>query len=310
MISVVIPLYNKAATIRRALDSVLAQTCLPHEVVVVDDGSTDGGAAVVRGLGETPVPVRLVRQENQGVSAARNRGIAEAQGDWIAFLDADDQWETGFLEEIQLLQHQHPEAHLCATAYSHVDQQGHRQELKLNRLPFSGDRGLLDNYFEVSAHSHPPIWSSAVCIRKASLLRWGGFPLGVSAGEDLLTWARLALSGPIAYSRRPLATFFPPRASYYSRPSREPQADDPVGRALESLYFSEPNRMFFREYIGLWHKMRASIYLRLPRHGRDCRKEAKKALFFCCPKRWKLHIYRLLSLLPYKLRMHFFQWLP
>ena len=87
-ISVVIPLYNKEKEIACTLRSVLAQTSQPLEIIVVDDGSTDGGAEVVRAIG-SPL-VRLVRQSNAGVCAARNRGIAESTGEYIALLDADD----------------------------------------------------------------------------------------------------------------------------------------------------------------------------------------------------------------------------
>ena len=89
-VSVVIPCYNGAAFLREALDSVLAQTRPPLEVIVVDDGSTDDSAAIAESYGP---PVRVIRQENQGESVARNRGIDEARGDWIAFLDADDVWK-------------------------------------------------------------------------------------------------------------------------------------------------------------------------------------------------------------------------
>ena len=97
-ISVIIPLYNKEREIGDTLRSVLAQTLPPAEIVVVDDGSTDRSAEIVRGI-RSPL-VKLVTQPNAGECAARNRAIAESTGDYIALLDADDTWEPGFLEEI------------------------------------------------------------------------------------------------------------------------------------------------------------------------------------------------------------------
>jgi len=96
-VSVIVPLYNKAPYVRRALDSVAAQTFGDFELIVVDDGSTDEGASVVESFGDGRV--RLIRQENTGPGAARNRGINEARGEVLAFLDADDEWLPTYLEE-------------------------------------------------------------------------------------------------------------------------------------------------------------------------------------------------------------------
>ena len=97
-ISIVIPLFNKEAYIRRSIDLGFAQTFADFEVIVVDDGSTDDSADIVRRYSDPRI--RLIRQENAGVSAARNRGIAAATTPFVALLDADDEWRPGFLEKV------------------------------------------------------------------------------------------------------------------------------------------------------------------------------------------------------------------
>ena len=166
-ISVVIPLYNKEHTVAEAIRSAVTQRIAPLEVIVVDDGSTDRSAEVVEAL-NLPT-VRLVRQANGGVSRARNRGIEEAQGEWIAFLDADDCWEEDFLHEIQSLIADYPTCGMCATAF-HVNQQG-----VLHEAPCPHVRGEVD-FFRESAHCYIAI-PSAVAVKREALLAVGGFDL-------------------------------------------------------------------------------------------------------------------------------------
>jgi cellulose synthase/poly-beta-1,6-N-acetylglucosamine synthase-like glycosyltransferase len=257
-ISVVIPLFDKGRTVGRALRSVLAQPAPDLDVVVVDDGSTDDGPTAVEALGDPRV--RLVRQRNQGVSAARNRGVAEARHELVAFLDADDEWLHGFLGAISALAERHPECGLYATRYL-VAAAGRQRPAVLRGMP---DRfaGVLDDYFRLAARSEPPICSSAVCVRKAALVALGLFPTGVAAGEDLLTWARLAGHHPVAYSasceavvhaeERPGPGFKPPRTAV---------DDDRVGAALEELARTAPRATpALRSYRAMWYRIRAATY--------------------------------------------------
>lgn len=197
-VSVVIPLYNKAPHIARALDSVLAQTVQDFEVVVVDDGSTDSGGQIVASY--TDSRIRLIRQENQGVSAARNRGIKEAQSDFLAFLDADDEWSPNHLESLLRLRNLFPEAGAFSTAYFHVQQGRDAFPAKIYGIPDSPWEGLFPDYFLSASMGESPVWSSAVAIPSSVFETVGLFEVGEKMGEDLDMWGRIALRYKIAFS--------------------------------------------------------------------------------------------------------------
>ena len=202
--SVVIPLYNKELYIGRSLRSVLNQTFQDFEVIVVDDGSTDGGPKLIQAIGDSRI--RLIQQLNAGVSSARNRGIKEAKADYIAFLDADDEWSSGFLLTIMRLIKKFPSAGLFATSYTIVAEDIERKT-RSHTLSYFWE-GLLPNYFEVACGSDPPICSSAVCLPIKVLLESGAFQEGVFSGEDLLLWARIALHHRVAYSNKSCAIYY------------------------------------------------------------------------------------------------------
>lgn len=262
-ISVVIPLYNKRDSISRALESVFAQTVQPLDIIVVNDGSTDGSEQFVEDICH-PL-IKLIHQSNAGVSAARNKGIESAQGDWIAFLDADDEWKPEFLETMQMLFLTFPHCKVLACAYELQDHQGHRKPIILGKIPFKGEYGILSNYFEVACCSYPPMCSSAVMVDKDILQSIGGFPVGIKSGEDLLTWARLAVKYKIAYSIKTLSIFMLDISHHVSnRPSRLPDIYDYVGDELKKLFDNSDGKLKsdLKKYLSLWYKMRASVYLR------------------------------------------------
>jgi len=198
--SVVIPLYNKARYVHCAVHSVLAQTLPPHEVIVVDDGSSDNSAQVVEAIADPRV--RLVRQPNAGVSAARNRGIGLATGDWIAFLDADDWYHPEMLAALKQAHEACPEAGLL----------GAQSRTMQNVLGDPEPWPVTDSFFEVEVVDDlrqrwmrtAPFNSSSVAIR-ASVLRSMGtcFIEGESHGEDLDMWFRVADRTPVAVVNAP-----------------------------------------------------------------------------------------------------------
>lgn len=193
-ITVVIPLYNKERWVGRALASVLEQSHPPAEVIVVDDGSTDASAAVVESIKDCRI--KLIRQNNQGVSVARNRGTQEAQSRWVAFLDADDWWFPRFLETCQSLLYYAPNAVLLGTNVS-------LGELGKTAFECSGpDPWIIHDFAEAAVDQlYPPIPNCSCVVDKDALHRAGGFPKGVALGEDVDTWLRLSLQGPFALSR-------------------------------------------------------------------------------------------------------------
>lgn len=196
MISVVIPLYNKAPHIAATLDSVLAQAVRPQEVIVVDDGSTDGGADVVQ-LYVEKYGVRLIRQPNQGVSAARNRGVAAAEGEYVAFLDADDRWLPNHIETLQRLAQNYRSAALLSTA--HIVRRGGCLYRPRSVFPEGWD-GEVDNFFVAFSSGLALVNSTTACVKRAAILEVGGFPVGVARGEDIVCWVNLALRYPVAHA--------------------------------------------------------------------------------------------------------------
>ncbi|MEM7313159.1 MAG: glycosyltransferase family 2 protein [Planctomycetota bacterium] len=195
-VSVVIPLFNKETWVARAVESALRQTHGPSEVIVVDDGSTDASAEVVAEIDDRRV--RIIRQSNQGVSAARNRGVQEARHDWVAFLDADDWWSPEFLRACFTSVRSVPEGVLFGTNVS-LGQSGKTV------FPRAGsDPWIIHDFAEAAlGQPFPPIPNTSCVVAKAALNRAGGFPVGIALGEDVETWLRLSLQGQFVLSRTP-----------------------------------------------------------------------------------------------------------
>lgn len=295
MISVVIPLYNKEQSIATTLQTVLNQTYQDFEIVIVNDGSTDHSVEEVAKV--TDPRIRLIHQSNAGVSAARNRGIEEARGEFVAFLDADDEWNPDYLKTQYKLTQKYPECSVFACNYEFKDAQEKVTPTIIRKLPFKGEDGILSNYFEVANCSHPPLWTSAVMVKKNAIQSIGGFPIGIKSGEDLLTWARLAVNGKIAYAKQAYAVFNVEGYSISEKPKRIPAKQDIVGQELKALLKVYPSKEL-RLYNALWHKMRSSIYLRLRMRKKSIREALISIKYY--PFNYKLYVYILLNIISYR----------
>jgi glycosyltransferase involved in cell wall biosynthesis len=296
---VVIPLYNKQTEIRRSINSVLGQTLAPAEVIVVDDGSTDGGAELVEAIGDPRI--RLVRQPNAGVSAARNRGIALARSELIAFLDADDEWMPDHLRAICRLRDSFPQCQVFGTSYVfRVNEPAGNRRAIFRGIPPEPWDGVFEDYFAVAAKSDPPLCSSSVAATRTALQAIGGFPVGIAQGEDLLTWARLAVRYRIGFSTKTSVVFWQPTFDD-SAPTRRPEKADAVAEGLAALLdqIDRDGRQPLREYLGLWHKMRGTMYLRLG-DVETARSEFRKA-WRLSGFSWRLAAYSSVAFLPTRL---------
>ena len=292
MISVVIPLYNKEHAIRHTLEAVLGQTYQDFEIVIVNDGSSDNSVNEAQKVKDQRI--RIITQENAGVSAARNRGIEESKYDLIAFLDADDEWKPTYLETQMALAEKYPDCNVFVTNYEFRDSEGNVRPTIIRRLPFDSEDGILTNYFEVASHSHPPICSITIMVRKTAIQEVGGFPVGIAAGEDLLTWARLATRNDIAYSRKVASTYAIETFERGKRTFRKPLIPDHVGNELENLQQNFKSN-HIKNYIARWHKNRGIAFLHLSQR-RECIKEFMKAIKYT-PSNIKLYVYMVAAFL-------------
>ena len=199
-VTVVIPAYRATKTIGRAMDSVLAQTLAPDEILVIDDGSPDEIAPALAAYGDR---VRLLRKPNGGAASARNFGIERAAGDLIAFLDADDHWEPGKLAAQVDVFRRHPEVGVCSTRFFVLTPGG---EPSITRAVEERDVGRVlrprgPAIFDVAMQ----LWTSVVMVRK-SLLGERRFPTDLKTAEDRDLWVRLAAAAPVYLLGEPLAT--------------------------------------------------------------------------------------------------------
>lgn len=205
MISVVIPLYNKAHTIVNTLNTVFKQTYQDFEVLIVNDGSTDNSVEVIN-QAFIDSRIRIVNQSNAGVSAARNRGIQEARGEWISFLDADDEWLPNYLESVFHVTNGVDDDLMIITGRY---QQNIKTKIRSCNIPIKYlDKILKIDFFE---NPHVFIHISATTI-KASLLKnnfrsWGSFLEGQKSNEDFTFLFKVALHTDVVYIGMPLSIY-------------------------------------------------------------------------------------------------------
>src|SRR5581483_1059034 len=230
-ISVAIPLYNKEAYIEGTVRSALAQSFADFEILVVDDGSSDESLARLSHIDDPRL--KVIRQQNAGVGAARNRALAEATAPFVAFLDADDLWNPEHLSHLMELRRRFPQAELLGNRFMEMASD-------LPAQPASKvEYRLLDDYFEICAQQPQPFFTSSCMVHRERALAVGGFPEGKVCGEDLALWIKLAAVAPVAASSYVGAGYRRPTVSLSSSSSYRTAPDSSMA-AIQDLLGQHP----------------------------------------------------------------------
>jgi glycosyltransferase involved in cell wall biosynthesis len=287
--SVIIPTYNRAGMVGDAVRSVLEQTFRDYEIIVVDDGSTDGTREA---LGPFADRIRYVHQENGGVAAARNRGIAESRGEYLAFLDSDDLFAPSMLEEALRTFERHPDAGAVFTAEIDLDAQGRQRRVSTKRTPgeFFTPAGMIGRDTRVGS-GRPGI------VRRKWVEQLGGFDETLGPVDSDL-WIRYSFHMPMVLQPEPLVI----RRWHGSHDSGNVRRDA-VGwiRILEGVARDHPE--FVREHPRVYRRTLAKEHMR---YGRELlaepgmRREARAALLRSIrlrPTRPKTYVYLFCSYL-------------
>lgn len=248
--AIIMPLYNKAPYVRKAVESVMEQTFGDWELIVVDNGSTDSSGEIVTGI--TDSRIRIVRlEENIGPGGARNYGVSQSAAPWVCFLDADDWWEPTFLEEMTGLIERHPDAGIYGTGY-YIVKNGRKRV-----APIGVDEDFKEgeiNYCRVYAKTLcMPLTSISVCLPRGVFDEMGGFPTDIRLGEDFLLWIRIALTHKVVLLNKPLSNYNQDvdvnfRGTHHLR--------DPKEHMLWNLGYLEPLENTNRDYKQLIDNLR------------------------------------------------------
>ena len=284
-VSVIIPLYNREEYVKRAIDSVISQTYQNFEIIVIDGHSTDDGPAIVKNFHDPRIV--FVEQEDRGVSTARNQGADLAKSDFIAFLDADDEWGPRHLEILVKLQEKYPEAGMYVTALKITEPGNIIRSPTIKAIPSAPWEGLIPSFFQFIVPDMP-FNTSCVGIPKKHFVETGGFIVGVQCGEDYDLWLRIALKFRIAFSWEGESIWHHEAGNRISNTlnlipyEREPAVTQALA-ALKSNSVSPADAPFLKEFVANCELNRALWNIKAgnkPGKVREILRDCETTLFY------------------------------
>lgn len=194
-LTVIIPLYKKSESIKRAIHSVLNQKILPKSIIVVDDGSMDESSRLIRKMQSNHSIIKLIEQKNMGVSSKKNRGVMESETEFIAFLDTDDEWLPEHTFHLWKVISENKEADFYSIPFLIQSSKGVIKPHVALSEDFSG---TVSNFVKTYSNGYGIIHSSSVCFRRLFFFRTGGFPQRVENGGATYLWIKAGLEGDCA----------------------------------------------------------------------------------------------------------------
>ncbi len=231
MVSVIIPTYNRAELVIRAIKSVSQQTYKDTEIIVVDDGSTDNTVDLISSLNP---PIRYITQANTGVAAARNFGLSQAMGEYVAFLDSDDYWLPNKLEkQLSLINN-----HICVYTNFFFDTNtglDPKTKFEYEKPQTSFKKPLFVDYV--------PISISTVLVKTDTLREIGGFNQNMKLNEDILLWHELSQMGEFGFVSEPEAVI-----NIQQNPTIQHLSTSQTSRALHKTEFEKYWQIFQSKY--------------------------------------------------------------
>jgi glycosyltransferase involved in cell wall biosynthesis len=296
-VSVVVPTFNRKILLARALQSVFSQDLPPYEIIVIDDGSTDG---TMEFLARNFPHVNYVYQENAGVSAARNQGIKLAMGNWIAFLDSDDAWApTKLREQVAIIEAQ-PDLMWISGALGRLSKDGESiNESASEVASFVGSCGAQSIAFFEPLGNTQKCHTSATMVRKSVFHEVGFFKEGLNFGEHLEMWFRIAFRYPeLGYVSSICAIKYPGSANSLSVGQDRGQTIHLFNSLSKEL---ETAPKWMRRRVQRWISICAAMQIFKQIQYRGSQKGLPEELISLVPRPWVL-VSSILCLAPTKVR--------